>query len=179
MSMTLSALVAFSAVASAPTSGLNVGQRISAYYPTHVVGSLRGTQVCFPCTYKSAPQIQVFTNNEKPENVNAIARHLDGLMRANPGFYAMVVVVKPQTDHAKKTETLRGLFSDLRPANVTVSLLDPKDEAIKAYGINLDRAVTNTVIGYEGWMVQGTAVNLQATPEGLKALDAMVAKMMK
>jgi nitrate reductase NapAB chaperone NapD len=151
-------------------SGLNVGEKVSPFHPMHVSGALAGEKKCFPCTYKAAPQVQVWVNGDSMENVAGIAKMLDKQMGKNDKFKAMVVLLS--NDEKKATETLKAAAKMPGLKNISMAWMKPTDEAVKAYKFNLE--AKNTVFVYKNWEVTGKFVNLKSDEKGLSALGSAV-----
>lgn len=175
-------LIAASAIAlsvsafAAVTSGLKPGESITPFHPSHVAGPLAGTDKCFPCTYQSRPQVQVWVNGDNAENVSKIAKALDASMAKNEKkeFKAMIVMLvdKNNKDEVKKAAKEKAKAANLK--HVAIALLDRNDEAVKKYKVNLDDEVMNTVFVYRNWRIADTMVNLKADEKGLASLNGAI-----
>lgn len=169
--------VAVSAVAFAPaTSGLKPGERVTPFHPTHFVGPLAKTNNCFPCTFQNRPQVQVWVNGDDTENVAKIAKTLQGAIEKNKSseFKALVVFVAPKAKHAALGKTLEATAAKVNATSVGMAVIDPSDESVSAYKINLDKSVKNTVFVYKNWKVAQTFVNLKGDKAGLNSLSAAI-----
>lgn len=173
-------------------SGLKVGDALPAYEPTHVSGPDANTKTCPVCKYGATPAVQVWVNNQNPENVLAIAKDLDATMKkANAGgankFRAFVVflqggcgAVSGCCDNADVlTKTLKDLAAKNHLQNVAFAYIPNTDESLKSYQINSDKAMENTVLVYKGRHVTTKFVNLKADKAGLASLDKAVAAILK
>lgn len=169
------AVVAASALAFAPKSGLNPGENISAFHPRHIAGPMAGTDKCFPCTYQARPQVQVWVNGDNAENVNAITKFLNQEVKENKDkeFKAMVVLV----DTGKGIGAFDAWAKGLKDSKVAIAVLPASNEAVKAYKFNVSSDVKNTVYVYKNWKVEASMVNLKADEKGLKALDGAISKV--
>jgi hypothetical protein len=157
-------------------SGLAKGERVVPFHPTHIIGPLKGTDNCFPCTFQNRPQVQIWVNGDSFETVNKFAAALDSAMDTykDKEFKAMIVYLAPEKEHKKLGETITKTAAEKKFANVDISLLDPKNDAIKHYKVNTDASVKNTVFVYRDWKVVEKMVNLKADEEGLKSLSAAI-----
>ncbi len=175
-----SALAAL-ALAKGASSGLSKGEDVTPFHPNHFAGPLAGTTNCFPCTFQNRPQVQVWVNGDRPENVAKIAERLDAAMKANgkAEFKALVVFVGEGEKAEKAKEAGLALVKKEGLKNVAMATIAPSNEAVKAYKINVSPDVKNTVIVYRNWKVQDKMVNLSADAAGLKALDGAIASVVK
>lgn len=175
-------IAAFASVAlAAPlSSGLNVGEYVSPFHPTHVSGPDKGTDTCPPCKYGNLPAVQAWFNQDSEENVMALARTVSSEVKESSkdlkGFMIMVANCAACEAGAKtlgaKAET-KGL------KNVAVAYIGKGDESIKNYKINLDTKVKNTVIVYNKRQVVAKFVNLKGNEAGIGQLKAALAAAQK
>jgi hypothetical protein len=177
--LSLTAVAAVSVVAfavSSVTSGLQPGERVTPFHPSHVVGPLAGTSNCFPCTFQNRPQVQVWVNGDDKANVVAFAKTLAKAMESHKDkeFKALVVFVAPESKHAELSKTIKDGAKMMGATNVGMALIDPSNEAVSNYKINLDKSVKNTVLVYKDWKVQKSFVNLKADKAGLGELSAAI-----
>ncbi|HRF59269.1 MAG TPA: hypothetical protein PLH94_05065 [Fimbriimonadaceae bacterium] len=170
-------VLALAAFATNANSGLSVGEKVSAFHPTHVSGPLKDSTNCFPCTFKNRPQVQVWVNGDSMENVAAIAKMLDAKMRDDREFKALIVFVTNDAATTAKALKAAGKMPGLE--TVGMAYLSPKDEAITAYKINLSGDVKNTVFVYKDWTVAAKMVNLKGDETGLKSLGQAVGSVAK
>ena len=173
-----SAIIA-AAFAFGGNSGLNKGEKVSPFHPSHFAGPLKNSDKCFPCTFQARPQVQVWVNGDNPGNVVAIAKDLSAAMKKydNKEFKALVVFVadKKNADSLKKTVLAATAGID----NVGMAVITKDNEAISNYKINLSGDVKNTVFAYKDWTVQNKMVNLKADKAGLESLNAAIATLVK
>jgi hypothetical protein len=157
-------------------SGLEKGEMVSPFHPKHVAGALKGTDSCFPCTYKNRPQVQAWVTNGDQKSIMAFAKTLDGAMaKHGDKFKAMVVIVAPKNAHQmieKNAPAMNGMFK-----NVSISYLSPDHEAVKAYKVNVQ--AKNTVFAYKNWKVENKMVDVMADEKGLGALSAAIETLVK
>ena len=169
------------AVAAGLTSGLDKGEDVSPFHPNHFAGPLASTTNCFPCTFQNRPQVQVWVNGDRPQNVARIAEALGAAMKANAKaeFKALIVFV---ADGAKAERAKADGLALVKKAGLdglAMATLPPTNEAVRAYRINTAAGVRNTVLVYRNWKVQAKMVNLQADASGLKALDGAIANAVR
>jgi hypothetical protein len=169
------------ALAGGVNSGLNKGEDITPFHPSHFAGPLANSTSCFPCTFQNRPQVQVWVNGDNPANVAKIAKSLSAAMKANQKseFKALVVFVAEGAT-AEKAKTF-GLELAKREglSGLAMATISPNDASIKNYKINLSPEVKNTVLVYRNWKVQDKLVNVSADAKGLKALDASIDSVVK
>jgi hypothetical protein len=172
--------LSIAALASAAKSGLKPGEGVAAFHPKHVVGPLANSTSCFPCTYKNAPQVQVFVNNDDMDNVVKIAKGLEAKVEANKGkgFRAMIIMVAPESKWASMSAKIKTMAKENKIDDLAISLLDPSNSALKDYKISLAADVKNTVLVYRNWKVEKNHVNLKGDEAGMKALNASVATIL-
>ena len=169
------ALVAMAGV----NSGLEKGESVTPFHPTHVAGPLAGTTNCFPCTFQARPQVQVWVNGDTDANLATIAKTLDKAIDTKKAqeFKAMIVIL---TDAKSKDATLAKATSFAKSnslKNVDVAVLAKNDEAVSAYKVNTDKTVKNTVFVYKNWKVENKMVNFVADAKGLSALGTAINKI--
>jgi hypothetical protein len=175
------AALATLALAAPLVSGLNPGESVTPFHPRHVVGPLANTNNCFPCTFGNRPQVQVWVNGDSDQNVKQLARTLAGAMGTHKGkeFKALVVFVTSNPGDGKLPLTLKKVAAETKSANVGMAIVGTDDEAIRAYKINLDPSVKNTVLVYKNWQVAEKMVNFKADAAGVAALSGAVARIAK
>jgi len=160
-------------------SGLNPGENVTPFHPTHVSGPLAGKKACFPCTFQNRPQVQVWVNGDDAKNVTAIATELQKQIDANKKSEFKAMVVWVTNDEAGATETIKNLVAKTGAKDVALSILPKGDEAVTAYKVNLSNDVKNTVFAYKNWKVEAKMVNLKSDAKGLAALDGAIDKLVK
>jgi hypothetical protein len=158
-------------------SGLEKGEMVSPYHPKHVAGALKGTDSCFPCTYKNRPQVQAWVTNGDQKAIMAFAKNLDSAMGkySNKEFKAMVVIVAPKSAQKMIEENAPMMQKAFK--NVSISYLSPDDEAVKAYKVNLK--AKNTVFAYKNWKVEDKMVDVAADEKGIAALNGAIEALVK
>lgn len=165
---------AMAAIAAAPTSGLKVGEMVSAFHPTHVSGPHKGTDACPPCTYGNLPQVQVWVNGDDAANVTEIARVLNQntIERKSAKLKTFVIFV---TDNPKETaQMIEGVAKKTMFNDVAMAYLPKSDSAVKAYKVNTGADVKNTIFVYKDRTVQAKFVNLKADKKGVTELQSAI-----
>jgi bacterioferritin-associated ferredoxin len=186
----MKAFVAIAAVAALATSvvamrgiesGLKPGESVSPFHPKHLSGPLAGTDKCFPCTYKAAPQVQVWVNHDSVENCVKIANELQRAMDMHKAekVQAMMVFVGMSKDCPGCLAHANEVIEKSDAKDVQFSVVGKDDEAVKAYKINLDKSVKNTVIAYKGWKVVTNVANVEGAAKDTcgsvcKAVDSLL-----
>jgi len=160
-------------------SGLNPGENVTAFHPTHFSGPLAGKKACFPCTFQNRPQVQVWVNGDDVKNVSAIATELQKQIDANKKAEFKAMVVWVTNDEAAAKETIKTLAAKTGAKDVALSVLPKNDDAVTAYKVNLSSEVKNTVFAYKNWKVEAKMVNLKSDAKGLAALDGAIDNLVK
>ncbi|MBS1721172.1 MAG: hypothetical protein JST35_12065 [Armatimonadetes bacterium] len=177
----LASSVAIAASALAFNSGLNKGERVSPFHPTHVAGPLANTSNCFPCTFQNRPQVQVWVNGDDAKNVLAIAKALDKASVKHEGkeFKSMIVwITDPANMDAAKAAATK-FAKQIGSNRVDVSVIGRNDSAVSQYKINLDSGIKNTVFAYRNWTVREKMVNFKADKAGIEALNGAIDALAK
>ncbi|MCW5937047.1 MAG: hypothetical protein KIT11_07065 [Fimbriimonadaceae bacterium] len=173
------ALFAVPAMALSPVnSGLKPGEKVSPFHPKHVSGPLADSTKCFPCTYQARPQIQVWVNGDSQENVVAIAKSLQANIDKHQGkeLKAMIVMVGMSTDCQACAGEAKMVAEKSGVKDVAIAVIGKNDESVKAYKINLDKSVKNTVLAYKDWTVAANMTNVEGAKVS-ETIDKMVAKV--
>jgi len=173
------AVVAFAlpAIAGSVKSGLEVGEMVTPFHPTHVSGPDKGTDTCPPCKYGALPAVQVWVNNDDEANVMAIAKSLSSEVKASKADLKAFVIKLSNCDACvTATKEMAGKAS---LDNIAMAYLPSKDKAIQNYKVNTDASVKNTVFVYRDRKVVAKFVNLKADKAGLGELHAAIAKASK
>lgn len=123
------------------------------------------------------PQIQVWINKDDSNNVAKLVKQLNGAMLANKDkkLKAFFIFLGDE----KLSPALTAIAEKANANDVCLAYLSPKDEAIKAYKVNLDPAVKNTVMLYKRRTVTSKIVNLVADEKGSAQLDSAIADLLK
>lgn len=169
------ALLALPVLALAPMSGLQPGEMTSAFEPTHIAGPDKGTETCPVCKYGNRPAIQVWNTGDDQSNIVAMLNHLDNKV-ANSKHELKAFEVRVTSCEACVSDN-GEIAKMVKGGNVGITQIPSTSEAVKAYKINTDGSVKNTVIVYRNRKVVANFVNLKADEEGLAKLDAAIAKV--
>lgn len=171
--------LAGSAFAASLRSGFQTGERIVPFHPTFVTGELAGKDACFPCTYKAAPQAQVWVNGDDMGNVKALASTLNAAQNQHKdkGFRALVVFLVPEGEHKNWTTKLQDFAKKENMSNLSMALLDPKNKYVAENKIDMN--AKNTVIFYRGWQVTSNWVNVKADESGKTAVQGAIRDVLK
>lgn len=170
--------LALPALAMAPSSGLNPGDKVTAFHPTHVAGPDKDTTTCPPCKYGSRPMVQVWVHHDSEANVVALQKALSGSVKSNSAkeFKAFFINVTDSEKCVDLTNTWAKGWSD----NVALAHVPADHSSVKAYKINVtDEKVKNTVIVYKNKQVSAKFVNLEANTAGLKKLNEAISAVTK
>lgn len=155
-------------------SGLQTGEMVSAFEPSHVTGPDAGTKTCPVCKYGKTPAVQVWVNGDKPENISKIADALEASikMEGSDKLKGFIIFIKPKsmTDDALQGQ-LKMVADKCHLTNVALAYVDgPKSEFVGQYKINTSSDVKNTVIVYHDMKVNANFVNLKGDEKGLNSL---------
>lgn len=171
--------IAASAFAATLNSGLASGERVTPFHPKHVVGALADTTNCFPCTFQNRPQAQMWVNGDSLDNVMTIAKSLDAAQNTykNSEFKSLIVFVLPKDKQEAFGKQLKETAKAKAFKHVSMAMIAPDSNAIKAYKINLSAEVKNTLVTYRNWEVVQNIVNLKGDKSGLSTLGEALAKV--
>lgn len=95
------ALVGASVAIAGLKSGLDVGERVPAFYVVDVTGPSAGEKLCYRCRYGNSPVVTVFTRSTN-DKVQTLVKQLDEQLAKNEELKSFVVVL---TEDTKKTES--------------------------------------------------------------------------
>ena len=157
-------------------SGLNVGETVTPFNPTHISGPDKGTDNCPPCTYGDRPAIQVWLSpKESAENVEAFAKAISEAVKTHKesefkGFLINLTMCDGCVNKAK------AMAKDTAYTNIGIATLSMEDKAVARYKVNTSNEVKNTVIVYKDKKVVSKFVNLKLDKYGLKKLNAAIKK---
>lgn len=160
-------------------SGLAKGEMVSAFHPTHIAGPMKGTDKCFPCTYGNLPAVQAWVNGDDMGNVAKMAESLQMNVKEHAGakFKALMVVLTDDKEAVKGK--LVNIMEKHNINDVHVALLSPSDDAVKAYKINTDKEVKNTVLVYKNRTITDKFVNLKLDDKGCGSLCGAISGLLK
>ncbi len=168
------AIAVFAVARVGASSGLEVGDMVTPFHPTHLSGPDKGTDACPPCTYGNRPAVQAWFHGEDPENVAAIAKAVNSAVGKSDkelkGFMIMLTMCDGCVNQAKA-------IAKNTPFNkIAIATLPTTDGAVKNYKYNLDSEVKNTVLVYKNKRVVAKFVNLKGDAKGIAQLQAAIAK---
>ncbi len=169
-----------SAIGGAVKSGLQPGEMVTAFEPSHVTGPDAGTNTCPICKYGKTPAVQVWVNGDKTENIAKIADTLEAAikMEGSNKLKGFIIFIKPSNVSSEiMAGQLKMVAEKCKLSNVALTFVDgPKSEFIGQYKINAASNVKNTVIVYHDMKVDSNFVNLQGNEKGLKSLKGAMMK---
>lgn len=176
LGLTAIAALAIPAIALNPVnSGLEVGEMLTPFHPTHVAGPDAGTDTCPPCKYGARPAVQIWANMDDPANIKGLAAAVSKSVASSKHELKGFVVNLAHCD--KCVEGTKTFAKDSKLNNIGITYLKADTPYVKNYKINTDSAVKNTVIVYKNKKVAAKFVNLKADEAGLKQLSAAIAKV--
>ncbi len=163
-------------------SGVEKGGMLSAFHPKHISGPDKKTSTCPVCKYPQNPAVQIWVNNDDPQNVETLVNTLEKSLKANSDkkMKAFVIYLNPTKKSAKTlTSDLEGVARKNKIERVSLAYLaSPKDDAIKEYKINTDAKIKNTVFVYKEREVKSKFVNLVADEKGLEELNSAISEVL-
>ena len=175
---TLMGAIAAIACAMGADSGLNVGESVTTFHPTHVAGPLKGTEKCPPCTYGAQPQVLVWVNADKGQNVRDLAKLLNDATEVKKDSNLRAFVIYLTDDlHAPALREQLPKMAERVGSSIHIAYMNRSNEAIAKYKINTSAEVKNTVIVYKNKKVTDKFVNLAADEKGKAALTQAVNKI--
>ena len=125
------------------------------------------------------PQIQVWINNDSPSNVEKIVKTLDDAVIAHKSEQLRAFVIFVTTDSKKAQVDLAAIADKVKANDVGLAYIEPTNEAVSDYKINLDASVKNTVMMYRHKKITSKQVNLVADEKGLADIQAGVKEAIK
>lgn len=129
------------------------------------------------------PAVQVWIHTDDKKNVTKIAEALEKAIQANAkkDLKAFLIFIKPSSVSTEAlTKEWGEVAAEKKLERVAFTYVPgPEDPAVRAYGINTDAKVKNTIFLYKDKRVEEKFVNLVADEEGLKRLDAAVQSLLR
>lgn len=171
----LAVAAALPVIAAAPSSGIAVGDKVTAFHPDHITGPHKGTDTCLPCTYGARPQVQVWLHGEDMKVVEPMAKVLNAKAVTNKNFKALLVFVTG--DKAGTSKRITDMVAKTGYDQISTAILPKNSEYVKDYKISLDPEVTNTVFVYKDRTVKEKFVNWKADDKGITAFKQAVNKI--
>lgn len=170
--MKLSIVTAFSllvastfAIAAAPQSGLQVGDRVPAYHVNDCTGPNAGKSLCYRCKYGKRPVVNIFTREMTPEVTKLVAQ-IDATVAKNSDSDMKAFVVHLTDDTDASETALKKVAKDNKIKNTPLTNFDGK-AGPSSYKIAKDAEVTVMM-----WVNSKVKVN-----HALKASDLSDAKI--
>lgn len=154
-------------------SGLEVGEMVTPFHPTHLSGPDKGTDTCPPCKYGARPAVQVWNNGDKDANIEAIAKTISAEVADSKADLKGFVI---NLTMCAGCESKAAGMASKAPANIAIAKLANTNEAVKNYKVNIDAEVKNTIFVYRNKKVVAKFVNLEANEKGLAELQAAIGK---
>ena len=159
-----------------PKSGLQMGDPIPPFEPTHVTGADAGTKTCPVCKYGKTPAVQVWVNGDSMENVSKIADALEAAIKMDgpDKLKAFILFIKPADESEAMLEGKLKMISDkCHLQNVALAYVDGGDAGtLLKYKINTASDIKNTVLVYHDMKISANFVNLKGDEEGLMSLKS-------
>lgn len=172
----IAAVATLALATSAAKSGLQPGEMVSAFEPTHVTGPDANSTTCPVCKYGATPAVQLWINGDTSGNVAGIAKELEAAikMQGADKLKAFVIFIKPEGVSAKSfSDQLAETASKNGLKNVALTYVDgARGAGVEAYKINLSADVKNTIMVYHDRKVSANFVNLKADENGLNGLKS-------
>ncbi len=170
------ALLAIPAIALSPVnSGLEVGEMLTPFHPTHVSGPDAGTDTCPPCKYGARPAVQIWANMDDAANLKALAANVSKKVASSKNELKGFVVNLTHCD--KCVDGTKAMAKEAKLTNIGITYLKSDTEYVKNYKVNVAPEVKNTVFVYKDKKVVAKFVNLKADEAGLKQLNAAISKV--
>jgi hypothetical protein len=156
-------------------SGLNVGETVTPFHPTHVAGPDKGTTKCPPCTYGNRPAVQVWFHEEEQATAEGILLAMHEAVNKHKAkeFKAFGIFVAECEGCLAK---VKNITDKMKYQDVGVATVLHENPAIEAYKINVEPTVKNTVLVYKDKKVVAKLVNIKADKEGIANLNAVIEK---
>jgi hypothetical protein len=125
------------------------------------------------------PQIQVWINNDDSANVEKLVKTLNDAVVGHKDKKLKAFFIFLDENGKSNAPKLAALADKLKSQDLALAYLSPKDEAIRAYKVNLDPSVKNTVMLYRQRRITSKYVNLQADEKGLAQLGSAITDLTK
>lgn len=170
------AALSVAAYAALAKSGLEVGETVTPFHPTHFSGPDKGTDTCPPCKYGNRPAVMVWVNTDDTENITRLSRALSTGVNNNEDLKAFMIFM---ANCEMCVESFQQIGKETRYTNIGMAHVMKTDAAVKNYKINTDSSVKNTVLVYKNRQVVEKFVNFEATPENVQKLNAAIAKVVQ
>lgn len=123
------------------------------------------------------PQIQVWINNDNPENVEKLVKLLNDSVKANKDARLKAFFIFVTKDTAKAETDLAALADKAKANDIALAYIEPTNEAVDYYKVNLTPEVKNTVMMYRHKVVTAKQVNVIADEKGIESLRKDIADL--
>lgn len=136
-------------------SGLQQGDKVTAWEPVHLTGPEAGTKNCPVCTHLQKPAVLAFAS--WTPNTQELARELDQLVTDNLSqeLKAFLVVSDGETEAIKQFASSNILM------NLSICSLDPKTRQQDLAKYKIDPSCQNTIIVYRDFTVWSNHVDMK------------------
>jgi hypothetical protein len=125
------------------------------------------------------PQIQVWINNDNPENVEKLVSTLNEAMVTHKEQKLKAFMIFVTTDAKALAPKLTSLADKNKAEDIMLAHIEPSNEAVDAYKVNVAPEIKNTIMLYRKKTVTSKHVNLKADEKGLAELKASIADLLK
>lgn len=125
------------------------------------------------------PQIQVWINNDSSANTEKLVKALNDAVIANKGKSLKAFFIFVDSSGNKIEPTLTEIAKKTNSQDVALAYISPTNYAIKAYKVNLDPSVKNTIMFYRDKKITETQVNLVANDKGMADLKSAIGNLVK
>jgi hypothetical protein len=125
------------------------------------------------------PQIQVWINNDDAANVEKLVKTLNDAMVDNKDKRLKAFFIFVDESGDKVEPKLTALAEKAKSDAVCLTYLSSKDRGVRAYKINVDAEVKNTVLLYRNKTIVSKHVNLVADEKGLSTLKTSIDELLK
>jgi hypothetical protein len=125
------------------------------------------------------PQIQVWINNDDPANVEKLVTKLNVAMAGQKEKQLKAFFIFVDDSGAAISPMLTRLAEKTKAQDVCLAYLSPKDAAVKAYKVNLDPGVKNTVMLYRKRRITSKFVNWTANEKNDADLSSAIEELVK
>ncbi len=176
--LTLFSVSALTAVVlAAPiSSGLKNGEYVSPFHPQHLSGPDKGTDTCPPCKYGNLPAVQVWLNNEDPKTALEITKAVNSAVKkSKTNLKGFVLHVTKDNEAKTKAKSAAKAAEAAGLVQVAVATVEPSNEAIANYKINLKPEMKNTILVYRKRQIIASMVNLKAGTADMAKLEKALA----
>lgn len=174
---TLGLLIAASVVmAEKPSTPLEVGEQVGAFYVKDVTGPAAGTALCYRCRYGDRPVVSIFARNVD-DKLAALLKEVDGIVGQNSGKDMAAFLVVMSDDPAGQEEKLKQLAKDNELKNTPLTTFEDANGP-RNYRIGKDAEIT-VMMWVDGTLkVNETLKQADLTPEKIAAVAQDTSKIL-